>query len=173
MVSCLIAVQAKASGYEFHQIVLTKLCGNLRATRSDRTVLERSRQIIERGSGWRRGRRICSLEINMKLTKSSRHSKITGDFGEAIVLYLLSRHGFECARVDHTGIDLIARRPDSKEVLGISVKSRSRQTGTENSHLALPHEGFVKAKAACDAFGCTPYIALVVDAGERIRVFLL
>ena len=109
----------------------------------------------------------------MKLTKSSRHSKITGDFGEAIVLHLLSRHGFECARVDHTGIDLIARRPNSKEVLGISVKSRSRQTGTENSHLALPHEGFVKAKAACDAFGCTPYLALVIDAGDRIRVFLL
>jgi hypothetical protein len=109
----------------------------------------------------------------MKLTKSSRHSKITGDFGEAMVLYLLSRHGFECARVDHTGIDLIARRPNSKEVLGISVKSRSRQTGTENSHLALPHEGFVKAKAACDAFGCTPYLALVIDAGDRIRVFLL
>jgi len=109
----------------------------------------------------------------MKLTKSSRHSKITGDFGEAIVLYLLSRHGFECARVDHTGIDLIARRPNSKEVLGISVKSRNQQTGTENSHLALPHEGFVKAKAACDAFGCTPYIALVIDAGARIRVFLL
>jgi hypothetical protein len=109
----------------------------------------------------------------MKLTKSSRHSKITGDFGEAIVLYLLSRHGFECARVDHTGIDLIARRPNSKEVLGISVKSRSRQTGTESSHLALPHEGFVKAKAACDAFGCTPYLALVIDAGDRIRIFLL
>ena len=109
----------------------------------------------------------------MKLTKSSRHSKITGDFGEAMVLYLLSRHGSECARVDHTGIDLIARRPNSKEVLGISVKSRSRQTGTENSHLALPHEGFVKAKAACDAFGCTPYLALVIDAGDRIRVFLL
>src|ERR1039458_8048564 len=83
----------------------------------------------------------------MKLTKSSRHSKITGDFGEAIVLYLLSRHGFECGRVD--------------------------RTGTENSHLALPHEGFVKAKAACDAFGCTPYLALVIDAGDRIRVFLL
>jgi hypothetical protein len=48
----------------------------------------------------------------MKLAKSSRHSKITGDFGESIVLYLLSRHGFECARVDHTGIDLIARRPN-------------------------------------------------------------
>jgi len=109
----------------------------------------------------------------MKLAKSSRHSKITGDFGESIVLYLLSRHGFECARVDHTGIDLIARRPNSREVLGISVKSRSRQAGTENTHLALPHDGFVKAKAACDAFGCTPYFALVIDAGERIRVFLL
>jgi hypothetical protein len=109
----------------------------------------------------------------MKLSKSSRHSKITGDFGESIVLYLLSRHGFECARVDHTGIDLIARKPNSHEVLGISVKSRSRQAGTENTHLALPHEGFVKAKAACAAFGCTPYFALVIDAGQRIRVFLL
>ncbi|MBI5394511.1 MAG: hypothetical protein HZA91_04360 [Verrucomicrobia bacterium] len=109
----------------------------------------------------------------MKLAKSSRHSKITGDFGESIVLYLLSRHGFECARVDHTGIDLIARRPDSREVLGISVKSRSRQAGTENAHLALPHGGFVKAKSACKAFGCTPYFALVIDAGQRIRIFLL
>ena len=109
----------------------------------------------------------------MKLTKSSRHSKITGDFGESIVLYLLSRHGFECASVDHTGIDLIARRPNSTEVLGIWVKSRSRQVGTENSHLALYHDGFVKAKSACDAFGCVPYIALVIDGGEKIRVFLI
>jgi len=109
----------------------------------------------------------------MKLEKSSRHSKITGDFGEAIVLYLLSRHGFECARVDHTGIDLIARRPNSREILGISVKSRSRQAGTEDTHLALPHEGFDKAKAACEAFGCVPYIAIVIDAGQRLRVFLL
>ena len=82
----------------------------------------------------------------MKLAKSSRHSEITGDFGESILLYLLSRHGFECARVDHTGIDLIARRPNSREVLGISVKSRSRQTGTGRSHLALPHDGFPPAQ---------------------------
>jgi hypothetical protein len=109
----------------------------------------------------------------MKLSKSSRHSKITGDFGESLVHYLLSRHGFECARVDHTGIDLIARRPNSTEVLGISVKSRSRQVGTESSHLALPHKGFIKAKAACNAFRCVPYVALVIDAGEKLRVFLL
>ena len=58
--------------------------------------------------------------------KSSRHAKITGNFGEALVLYWLSKRGFECANVDHTGIDIIARRPSSEEVLGISVKCRSR-----------------------------------------------
>ncbi len=31
----LIAAQAKASGYEFHQVVLTTICGNLRVARSD------------------------------------------------------------------------------------------------------------------------------------------
>jgi hypothetical protein len=71
------------------------------------------------------------------------------------------------------GNDLIARRPNSSEVLGISVKSRSRKAGTENSHLALPHDGFVKARAACDAFRCIPYFALVIDAGDKIHVFLL
>ena len=40
--------------------------------------------------------------------KSSRHSKITGDFAEGLILYLLSKHGFESVRVDHTGIDLIS-----------------------------------------------------------------
>lgn len=44
----------------------------------------------------------------MDILKSSRHSKITGDYGEALVLYLLSKYGFECARVDHISIDLIA-----------------------------------------------------------------
>ena len=63
------------------------------------------------------------------MEKSSRHAKIAGDFGEALVLYWLSRSGFECARVDHTGIDLIAKRPRSDELLGISVKTRSRVPG--------------------------------------------
>jgi len=51
------------------------------------------------------------------IVKSTRHSKITGDFAEALVLYWLSRSGFECARVDHTGIDLIARNPDTNEFM--------------------------------------------------------
>lgn len=50
----------------------------------------------------------------MPMQKSSRHAKTTGDFGEALVLYWLSRQGYECARVDHTGIDLIASGRDSQ-----------------------------------------------------------
>lgn len=57
-----------------------------------------------------------------KVSKSSRHAKIAGDFGEVVVQYWLSKYGYECARVDHTGIDLIARKPHTNEVMGISVK---------------------------------------------------
>lgn len=108
-----------------------------------------------------------------KIIKSSRHSKITGDFGEALVLYWLSKHNFECASVDHTGIDLIARNPHTNEVMGISVKSRSRNTGTEYDYVGIPKDNFEKAESACRAFGCVPYFAIVIDAGNVIRGFIL
>ncbi len=110
---------------------------------------------------------------SMKILKSSRHSKITGDFAEGLVLYWLSKYGFECARVDHSGIDLIARNPYTPEVMGIAVKSRSRNTGTEKESLSIPNENFDKARKACDAFRCTPYFAIVVDAADAIRVYLM
>jgi hypothetical protein len=105
--------------------------------------------------------------------KSSRHSKITGDFGERLILYWLSKYGFECTFVDHTGIDLIARNPNTKELMGISVKSRSRNKGKENTDVSFPRENFEKANAACNAFGCIPYVAIVVDAADLIRGFLM
>ena len=110
--------------------------------------------------------------MRTSIRRSSRHSKITGDFGEALVLYWLSKRGYECARVDHTGIDIIARHPKSKELLGISVKSRSRAPGTESTEVSVPKENFEKAKQACRAFGCVPYFAFVVDAGRTIRAYL-
>jgi len=91
---------------------------------------------------------------SIQISKSSRHSKITGDFGEALVLYWLSKHGFECASVDHTGIDLIARNPHTKEVMGISVKGRTRNAGTELDSVSIPKDNFEKAALACQAFGC-------------------
>lgn len=107
------------------------------------------------------------------MKKSSRHSKIAGDFAETLVLYWLSKFGYECARVDHTGIDLIARDPQLERPLGISVKCRSRYDGTEHSHVNLPPDGFTKAEVACNAFQCDPYYAIVVDGAGTIRGFLL
>ena len=104
--------------------------------------------------------------------KSSRHSKITGDFAEALVLYWLSRDGFECMRVDHTGIDLLARNRHTDELMGISVKSRSRYTGTEYGAVSIKSADLDKAAAACKTFACSPYFAIVVDGGERLWLFL-
>ncbi len=109
----------------------------------------------------------------MKIKKSTRHSKITGDFGESVVVYWLSKHGFECAVVDHTGIDIIARKPHTPDIMGISVKSRSRNEGAEEEHVSIKNSNFDKAKQACDVFECVPYFAIVVDAGNMVRAFLL
>ena len=111
--------------------------------------------------------------ITMKSDKSSRHSKIAGDFGESLVLYWLSKRGFECAKVDHTGIDLIANNPNTHEIMGISVKSRTRNEGTETDPVNIPANDFTKVEDACKAFGCKPYFAIVVDAKEFIRVFII
>jgi Holliday junction resolvase-like predicted endonuclease len=108
----------------------------------------------------------------MNINKSTRHSKLAGDFGETLVVYWLSKYGFECAKVDHTGIDLIARNPHTKEVLGISVKSRTRKSGRDSAYVVLPADNFKKIEAACTAFNCVPYFAVVVDAGDTIRVFI-
>jgi Holliday junction resolvase-like predicted endonuclease len=109
----------------------------------------------------------------MKIKKSTRHAKIAGDFGEGLVLYWLSKYGFECASVDHTGIDIIARNPHTQEIMGISVKSRTRSESAEDEYVSIKNENFAKAEAACKAFGCVPYFAIVVDAGDTVRGFLL
>ena len=107
------------------------------------------------------------------MKKSSRHSKLTGDFGEALVLYWLSCTGYECARVDHTGIDLIASNEGGKRRIGISVKSRSRMDGTENESVDIPNDERPKIEDACVSFGCDPHIAIVVHSSTTIRAFLL
>jgi Holliday junction resolvase-like predicted endonuclease len=109
----------------------------------------------------------------MDLHKSSRHSKITGDFAEHLVLYWLSKYGFECAKVGHTGIDIIAKNPHTQELMGISVKSRSRNTGKEGRYVHVPNGHLDKIERACKAFNCTPYFAIVVDEGDKIYAFIL
>ena len=109
----------------------------------------------------------------MKIAKSSRHSKITGDFAERLVLYWLSKHGFECALVDHVGLDIISRNPHNQEVMGISVKSRSRNTGTDGTSLSIPNDHLEKLNTACKSFNCKPYFAIVIDEAASITTFIL
>jgi Holliday junction resolvase-like predicted endonuclease len=109
----------------------------------------------------------------MQTEKSSRHSKITGNFSENLILYWLSKYGFECAHVDHVGIDLIARNPLSGELMGISVKSRSRSSGKKGESINIKNDNFKKAQDACKSFGCIPYFAFVVDEGESIFCYIL
>ena len=105
------------------------------------------------------------------MKKSSRHSKITGDFGEVLVLYWLSKNGYECAWVDHIGIDVIAIKKDGSERMGISVQGRSRYPGTEK--IAVNLHQFQEARVPCELFGLIPHAAIVVDGGKVIRCFLL
>ena len=114
----------------------------------------------------------CSAGPIMDIAKSSRHSRITGKFAEVLVLYWLSRDGFECTRIDHTGIDLLANNCRTGELMGISVKSRSRFAGSESVSLSWKVD-YRKVDQACEAFRCQPYYAIVVDAGDRIRLFLV
>ena len=108
------------------------------------------------------------------IKKSSRHSKIIGDFSEHLVLYWLSKHGFECARVDHVGIDLIARNPHTDELMAISVKSRSRYPKTETASIGIYDADIKKAKAAGNSFKCdSVYFAIVMDVKDRILVFVV
>ena len=109
----------------------------------------------------------------MELAKSTRHSKITGDFAERLVLYWLSKYGFECSYVDHVGLDIIARNPHTRELMGISVKSRSRNIGTEGTSVSIPNDNLEKLETACRAFGCEPFFAVVVDEANTITVFVL
>lgn len=111
--------------------------------------------------------------MNIEVNKSSRHSKITGDYAERFVLYWLSKHGFECAYIDHVGIDIIARNPNNNEVMGISVKSRSRDKSQEGSYLSIPNDNIDKIEYACKAFNCIPYFALVIDENSKIIIFIL
>jgi len=46
--------------------------------------------------------------------------------------------------------------------------------GTERESLSIPADNFEKVRLACSAFSCTPYFAIVIDAGgKKIHGYLL
>lgn len=75
--------------------------------------------------------------------------------------------------MDHVGLDIIARNPHTHEVMGLSVKSRSRNPGTEGTSVSIPNDNLRKLRDACRAFGCEPYFAIVVDEADSVTGFIL
>ncbi|MEK3992761.1 hypothetical protein [Robertmurraya sp. FSL R5-0851] len=101
---------------------------------------------------------------------SSNHAHITGEFGELLVLYWLSKNGYESVHAQHVGIDIIASKNGKR--LGISVKSRSRKEGKLDFSLTMNDvdNQMMKVKDACLHFDCEPYFAFVVDQIDTITV---
>lgn len=111
----------------------------------------------------------------MKINKSSRHPKIVGDLGEHLVCNWLSRSGWEVVLVDHTGIDLIAYNRKFKKRIGITVKSRTRTTGTENDTVNIfknIKDDREKVLQVCKDFSCEPWIAIYVETTDSADLFL-
>jgi len=113
----------------------------------------------------------------MKVNKGPRHGKIIGDFGENLVCNWLSRSGFVVSIVDQTGIDIVAYNRNTTERLGITVKSRTRDEGKEEEPVHLldyrkGKNGRQKLEDACEAFGCTPWIAVYVETEGYADVYL-
>lgn len=115
----------------------------------------------------------CGVEI----IKGSRHQKIIGDLGETLICNWLSRSGFEVALVDHTGIDIVAYNPLTKQRLGLTVKSRTRDSGKEEESVNIfsyqkTRSDRQKLLDACEAFACEPWIAVYVETSDYADVYL-
>jgi Holliday junction resolvase-like predicted endonuclease len=113
----------------------------------------------------------------MEIVKSSRHQKIIGNFGENLICNWLSRSGFEVTIVDHTGMDIIAYNPATKRRLGITVKSRTRNVGKEETTVNIfsrqkGKDDRQKLIAACEAFSCEPWIGVYVETSRSAYVYL-
>jgi hypothetical protein len=112
----------------------------------------------------------------VEINKSTRHQKIIGDYGEALVCNWFSRSGFEVTIVDHTGIDVVAYNPKTRERFGVTVKSRTRDKGREVSSvniLSKNKSDRQKLNEACKAFACEPWIAIFVESTQTADLYVL
>lgn len=103
---------------------------------------------------------------------SINHKQIVGDFGEHLVLYLLSKNGYECVLANHVGIDIIVKDHKRAENLGISVKTRCRFEGKEKESVSIPKSNFYNLSKTCRIFNLIPYFAIVSDTEEEVSCML-
>jgi len=108
----------------------------------------------------------------VQIHKSTRHSKLTGDFGR--LSYSTGYRSTAMSAHEWThGIDIIARAPRSREVLGISVKSRSRLPGTERSPFPSRKRSSPRSPEPAGRFCCTPHFGIVIDGGATLRGYIV
>ena len=73
-------------------------------------------------------------------------------------------------------MDLIAYEPKTKRRLGITVKSRTRDSGKETASVNIfknKHQDREKLKQACKTFGCDPWIAVYVECESDAELHLI
>ena len=97
----------------------------------------------------------------MPLNESqTRAPKQIGDFGEALTTYTLIRKGFEVARVDHVGADLIAEKEHHR--YAISVKTRFyRAESRVTRAVVITNDNLRKLKYFAEQFGMVPVVSFV------------
>ena len=109
--------------------------------------------------------------VDNSIVKSSRHSHIIGLYGEHLVCNMLSRSGSEVMRVDHTGMDVLASRPDIGAI-GISVKARTRLEGREQINVNVGPSDDTKLLDACRAFKLEAWVGVYVETASSADLFL-
>lgn len=104
----------------------------------------------------------------------TRAPHLLGEFGEGLVTYLLIRHGYEIAVVNHVGADLIAEK--SNQRFAVSVKTRLFRTGSrESRNFVIDKLHLAKLHSFATRFDMRPLFAQVVCLADEkiIQVFVL
>jgi hypothetical protein len=103
----------------------------------------------------------------------TRAPHLLGQFGEGVVTYLLIRHDYEVAVVNHVGADLIAEK--GKERFAVSVKTRLFRSGSQESrNFVVDNPHLSKLNAFASRFDMRALFAQVVCLADEklIRVFI-
>lgn len=104
----------------------------------------------------------------------SRAPKQIGDFGEDLVTYTLIRKGYEVAKVDHVGADLIAEKQGAR--FAISVKTRMfAAESKESMGVLVSHGDIKKIEYFSQQFGLTPLTAhaYIVTKEDTIHLVIM
>jgi hypothetical protein len=112
------------------------------------------------------------------IEKSSRYTKVMGDYGEQVVRKWLARSGWEVSdSSDQNGLDIKASRKlatGGYVRLGITVKARTRWEKNKNESVYVFHPKSKRKQLleACEVWGLEPWIAVYVEFDDHADLYL-